>query len=497
MPNPLTAGVLVVAAVTAAADERPADLLLDTRETVTLDGSPVGFLRTTVRPIGGEGRLRAATELDLNFRCYGNAVRVRREYGDEESSDGRVFSVFMKQLQDQGRQLTLTGTVEGDRLHVRVEPGRIERRLRWSDDVVGLAAQERLLAERRPKPGERFSFLRYEPTFNTVVTVRVTVKDPEAVGNAGPKLLRVEFQPDRIEVPGTSVQPPGSVVWLDERLTPVRREVELDGVGKAVLVRVAKDGGAAAPPNPGDADVGLRTLVPLDRRIARPHATRSAVYRITLRGEPAGAFARDGHQEIRNVRGDTFELVVHPVQPVPGAAAGPAADEYRLANYFIDSHDARVRDLARRAVGGETDPWTKAVLIERWVHRSMCPASGAALVPASEVARELRGDCRAYALLTAALCRAEGIPSRTAIGLVYVERGTAAPKLGFHMWTEVCLGGRWVGLDGTLGQGGVGACHVKISDSSWYGTRSQTPLLPANRVLGKISVEVVGVDGGA
>jgi hypothetical protein len=64
------------------------------------------------------------------------------------------------------------------------------------------------------------------------------------------------------------------------------------------------------------------------------------------------------------------------------------------------------------------------------------------------------------------------------------------------MWTEVCIGGRWIGLDGTLGQGGVDACHVKISDHSWAATRSLTPLLPADRVLGKMRAEVVSVDGG-
>ena len=183
------------------------------------------------------------------------------------------------------------------------------------------------------------------------------------------------------------------------------------------------------------------------------------------------------------------------MQPVVGASAGPAADEYSAANYFVDSDDPAVRDMAHKATGSETDARAKAIRIERWVNQSMQPAAGSVLVPASRVARELRGDCRAYALLTAALCRAAGLPSRTALGLLYVERGATGPALGFHMWTEVCIGGRWVGLDSTLGRGGVDACHIKISDHSWVATRSLTPLLPADRVLGKMRAEVVSVDG--
>jgi transglutaminase-like putative cysteine protease len=488
-PTVLTALV----AVTLSAADPPAQLLRETREVVLLDGSRIGTWHTTVKE-DGTGRLRVATELDLNVRVYGSAVHLRREYADEETSDGRVLNLTVKQLQGHGRQLSLAGTAEGDRMHVVVDGGRIERRLRWGDEVLGLAAQERLLVDRRPKAGDRFTFQRYEPTFNTVVTVQVAVKQPEAIGEKGQKLLRIEFQPDKLEAPGQSIVPPGSVVWVDASWRPLRREMELDGVGKVVILPT---GGDASPGPVEEAiDIGLRNLVPLNRRIAMAHAVRNAVFRITLQSDSPAAFARDGHQEIRNVQGSSFDLVIHPVRPVPGTSAGPAADEYATSNYFVDSDDPSVRDMARRAASGATDAWSKAVRIERWVNQAMQPSAGSVLVPASRTARELRGDCRAYALLTAALCRAEGIPSRTALGLLYVERSTKGPCLGFHMWTEVCIGGRWIGLDGTLGQGGVDACHVKISDHSWAATRSLTPLLPADRVLGKMRAEVVSVDGG-
>jgi transglutaminase/protease-like cytokinesis protein 3 len=115
-------------------------------------------------------------------------------------------------------------------------------------------------------------------------------------------------------------------------------------------------------------------------------------------------------------------------------------------------------------------------------------------VPASVTARELRGDCRHYALLTAALCRAQGVPARPVVGLLYVQKG-GQPQLGFHMWTEVWIDGQWLGLDATLGRGGVSAAHLKIADHSWQGAQSLTPLLPAHRVLGKIHIEVLRVQG--
>jgi transglutaminase-like putative cysteine protease len=125
----------------------------------------------------------------------------------------------------------------------------------------------------------------------------------------------------------------------------------------------------------------------------------------------------------------------------------------------------------------------------------MTVTSDEALAPADHVARTLQGDCTEYAMLTAAMCRAEGIPSRTAIGLVYADV-KSGPVFAFHMWTEVLIKGQWIPLDATLGRGYVGATHLKITDASWHDERSLTPLLPVVRVLGRdrMSIEVVRVE---
>ena len=115
--------------------------------------------------------------------------------------------------------------------------------------------------------------------------------------------------------------------------------------------------------------------------------------------------------------------------------------------------------------------------------------------PASEAAKTLRGDCRQYGLLATAMCRAVDIPARTAIGLCYAYDRTQGPVMAFHLWTEVFVRGQWVAIDATRGQGYVGATHLKITDSSWHDTQSLAPLLPVFRVLGKLAIEVVRVDG--
>ncbi len=488
------------------ADTSPSgELVEESWESAQVEGAKIGFRHTTVHRIDTANgkRLRASAELELTFKRNNALLRLRRVSGTEETADGKVVGVFMRQGQEGGRQMVLTGTLEDGRMHVRIDNGRSDRRLPWSDDVVGLYRLEHLFQERKPKPGERWTIKRYNPTYNTVVTVDLAVKEREEIHRLGrsdkSKLLRIELTPQPLEAPGIKVHPPMEVWWLDERFVPVERQIELEGLGAVVLTRTTKEAATAATAPRQLADIGLKTLIPLNRALPRPYATRSAVYRITLRGDrdPGSALARDDHQDIRALHGDTFELHVHPVQKSEprsnrSEGSGPPAECLKPC-YFIDCGDARVKELARRAAGSETEPWAKARRVERWVKQNMHVDNVAPMGPASDAARQLSGDCRHFALLTAALCRAEGIPARTAIGLLYVEKGRR-PTMGFHMWTEVWIDGQWLGLDATLGQGGVSAAHIKINDHTWHDTPSLTPLLPARRILGKIAITLLSSD---
>ena len=154
----------------------------------------------------------------------------------------------------------------------------------------------------------------------------------------------------------------------------------------------------------------------------------------------------------------------------------------------------RVMEHARRAAAGTTDPARMAVQLEQYVSRRLENKNfSTALASAAEVAESLEGDCTEHAVLLAAMLRAVGIPSRIAVGLVYVESRTA---FGGHMWTEAWLGDRWVPLDATLGRGGIGAAHIRMSVSS-FADDAPAPVasfLPLMRMLNGLKIEVVSID---
>jgi transglutaminase-like putative cysteine protease len=109
-----------------------------------------------------------------------------------------------------------------------------------------------------------------------------------------------------------------------------------------------------------------------------------------------------------------------------------------------------------------------------------------AFAPASEVAIALSGDCTEHSVLTAAMCRAVGVPSRVAVGLIYADR---LKGFGYHMWNEVYVNNRWVALDAAFDQTSVDAVHIKLSDTSLDGVAPYEAFLPVAQVMGKLTLE--------
>jgi hypothetical protein len=478
-------------------------LVRDDWDIAYLDGFRVGYTRLKVEEMAlpnGTKFYRASRELSLTVRRGPDLARIQFQGGTDELANGQVLGVFMQQGLGAQVQQTLQGTVQGNQLNVTAKGGsNFNKPIPWNPAVVGTLGEVNLLKTRKPKPGDRFDYLIYEPLINAIVTVRVSVEAFEqvAIGSQMHRLLRVSAVPDEI----AGVQLPSQILYLDDNLEVRRSYTSMEGFGFLVIDR-STEAEAKKPVDPNQLPNPMeRQTIKLRQRLSQPYGLQSITYRVTLTNdrEPVKAFADDGRQTVRPVQGknQTIDVQVQALRTPPTAAPVKAANpgpEFLESNFFITSDDERVKQHAKIAVAGETDPWRKAQRIEKWVHDNMKVQNfSEAMAPASEVARTLTGDCTEFSMLAAAMCRTAGVPSRTAIGLLYVDQAPPRPQfLGFHMWTEVYVRGAWVAIDATLGQGSVGPTHLKITDASWHDTRSMKPLLPIMRVMiAKPAVEIV------
>ncbi len=488
-------------------------LLNEYWDALYLEGAKTGHYQTTVEEIerGGKKLLLTTVDMNLTLRRYEATVNVHLRSTTEETPEGKLLAVSFTQFAGD-KVLTDRGTVVGDKLLVPGPDGKTMA-YPWNDKAIGLNLQKNIFALRKVKPGDRFDWINYEIALKLPLTLHAVVKGPEEVdllrvategkdkGKAirvKTKLLRVEVEADEVKIEGQPVPLPRQVLWLDENLHEVRNETEQPGLGTITIYRttkaVAQEKGIAPELLP---DLGLQSLIRLNRRIEHPLTSKSATYRITLKGDkdPSTAFASDDRQSPQNAAGDSFELRVKAQRgPTSGGDNEKIKEEYLKSSFFLDSDNKELKTLANKIVGTEAEPWKKAQKIERWVHENMQINAAVEFIPASQIAMDRKGDCRQHGMLTAALCRAVGIPARTALGLIAVEGLRGQPILGFHLWTEVAIGGKWYGLDATLGQGRIGVGHIKVLDSGWANTQTLGPLVPLNRIMSKLKVEVIAVE---
>jgi transglutaminase-like putative cysteine protease len=483
--------------------------LLETWQAGYFEGLKVGHIHTVSRETtrGGKKVIRTLQQMELVIKRYGSVLPVHIEQVSEETSDGKVLSLQLTQYLAKDAKRTTTGVVKGGKLALTTNADDSESLVPWNDEAVGYYTQQTICAQKKIKPDDTFKMVAYELMLRGTMTFTCTAKKEEKTDRLVEKkegkeikvvrepatLLRVEMVPDKIPLGEREVQLPTNVIWLDAKRTVVRQQFEFFGIGQIIFYNTTKEAalkeGVAPELLP---DLGLSISIPLKETIDDPYNTTKAVYRITLKEKLDKVFAQDARQQVVKEKGKSLELVVKSLRE-PKKVENPIepGKEYLESNQFIDSDNPRVKATAKKIVGAEEDAWKKSKKLEKWVSDNMKPSTATGFPSASQVCRDLEGDCRQHAILLAGLCRASGIPARTAVGMIYARKKGQSPFFAFHMWTEVCIDGQWLALDAVLGQGGVGATHLKMADHSWSKTATLAPLLPVAQALGKIQIEVV------
>ncbi len=472
-----------------------------------VDGQLIGYTHWSATQSEKNGRklLTGTKYQKFTVSRIGNIVSQVGEESTVESAEGEVLVTSFRQ--GLGTQsLSITGVVDGKVLKVTGEGGaKAASDTPWPPGVIGVAREPLLFKENNQlKPGESFDYLSYVAPINRVVKITVTFEGEETLmlwPNTPPKKLNKYVA--RMEAIQEFKFPPNTT-WTDP-LTgePILIEFKYPPLGgRVTFLRTTQQ--AALQPIARPLELFNAQSIRLDREIPGIHGRGSVVYKVAMPDddEPQSAFPSDARQAVKNFdeKAKTFELqVLASHGPIKGGDAEPApGKEYLGSSFYINWDNDVVKAHAVRAVAGlgpNATDWDKAKSVERWVNQNMKAFEFTQAMATSElVAKTLSGDCTEYAMLAAAMCRANGVPARVVVGLIHAPGRDGKFYLAYHMWTEVYADNQWVPIDATLGMGGVGPGHLKISANSWHDERSIAPLLPMLRVLmAKPKVEVLKV----
>jgi hypothetical protein len=469
---------------------------IDDWDIATIQGQRIGRIHTTVTHAaeGGQTVVRAAQSMQMSIKRYGEKTDMAVDCRDTETPDGRLID-FNATVNVGAAPMHTTGKVVDNRLELQIESeGKALRQaVNWPVDAGGFLAPVLSLRAVPLKSGERRTVKHLNFDGQVYLTELAAEKEEDVdLWKGRARLLKVNMVEHVDSKLRNTAQDIKSAVWIDSSGNILKSLNEQLG---AAFFRVTPEV-ASAPIEP-TFDLGMATVVKVDPAIAHAHDTKWIRYRIELEGaDPSAAFPTGPSQEVKRIDEHTAEVTVRAVRPDAGetkassAADAPTPDDLN-PNNFIQSDDPLIVAQAKEAAGSETDPWKQAVALEAYVRRVMANEDffSQAFATAAEAAKTRKGDCKAHAVYLAALARALKIPARVAVGLVYVPKEQA---FGGHMWTEVYVGGRWIGLDGTLGKGGIGGGHLKLSHSSMAGVAAYDVMLSMLQVIGRLKIEVLG-----
>lgn len=455
---------------------------------VQIGNARVGYVRSwsELQTRGEEKVLVTEREHVLSLLRLNDRVSTRMVEHVEESVAGELRSYEFEMHNPPGAPLRRKATVSDGKLRTELEVnGKVSTTERaWDPAVKASVALDRLLVEQPLKPGEKRSFQVVEPSTGEVQTVRMEA----AAAYASIKLLSGQSK-SLLKVHTTA----GPMQAYDDYLdtTGVVWQETMDFLGMATF-RTSK--AEALKSLAGEkVDLGAAMLIRVPG-LKNASTAERIVYRVTTPAEdPAKLLASGRLQQVKKLSDTQAEVTVTASGEFPGASAIKLGAEYLEPNSYLQSDDALIRKQAAAAVGTETDPLKAALKMERWVFKNLKKKNFSMLLAsAGEVARDLSGDCTEHGMLLAAMARARGIPSRVAVGLIYVRKLEA---FSGHMWTEVNIQGTWVPLDATLGDGRVGADHIKVSDTTFAADDASglNAFLPLMSIIGKMKIEVVEV----
>ena len=315
----------------------------------------------------------------------------------------------------------------------------------------------------------------------------VQVFDPATLSNAPMtivvgerELLRISGLPIpafRVEMQFAGVR---ATSWITDMGEVVREESAL---GMLVVRESAEVAQRMAVSEGVRADlIQAAAIVPvMNQRIDDGRTVRRFVLELSGADVPrgdldgAGQRASGNRIEIRDAR----ELTAEPLEP--------GVDRYLVPEPLIESDAPEIVAEAQTALRGAAGPRAKAERLTRHVNALLEKKPTVSIPSAREVLRTKIGDCNEHTALFVAMARASGIPSRVAVGLVYLHGA-----FFYHAWPEVYLtesgGGLWLPVDPTLNQFPADATHLRIARG---GLDKQTVVLP---LIGRLRINVTELE---
>lgn len=468
---------------------------LDRWYEVFLSGSKVGHAHCTMKLEGEEVVSQSIFNMKMNRA--GISITMSASEKTRETRSGKIKS-FSGEIKMAGVPIIKKGWIEGQEIIVKEKQFFRETEKRYPLDPEGRMTWGlmKLLQENGfQEKGHELETKIYSADFGMASPTKAKIK------SFGQKIIKIggeDVNSYKSEITlFTKMGKMKTINWLDEDGFAIRTQMLMGGIPIEIKQSTALK--AQSSPDQNNFDFLFQTLLFLDQEI--PDGAHSVRFNVKLiNGQVTPIFHQGRNQKITPLEEKNF---IVDVRSEPwgkkidsGLKIQAIGGEYRNANIMIDSEDPLITKLARNAAQGSKNMIDLSQNLYQFTREYIHHKNfNVGFATATETAKSREGDCTEHAVFLAALGRVHGIPTRVANGIVFMENfGNKKNVMGFHMWTEFHLNGKWHALDSALGKIGAHADRITLSVSSLEQDSLLDIGVKLSGIIGNIKVQVEKVN---
>jgi hypothetical protein len=270
-----------------------------------------------------------------------------------------------------------------------------------------------------------------------------------------PEILNVEIGKKRI-VEGKNVFPMKQRLGNIEITTEILENGDIfkeESIQGFTLKKLSKEEALKLDGSLSFYELFSYSLIPVDKAPPKNAET----LKIELKGIE-NVIIPEGNFQVVEKKGSSLIVTVSSGKPL-NTKKEHNLEKYLKATPKIQKDAKEIKKLALEITKGMSKDKEKAEAILMWVNKNIKKRLSDKF-SALEVLRDREGECEAHSMLTSALLRSIGIPSRVVGGIVYsYENGGFL----YHAWNEVYIDGYFVPVDATYGQFPADVTHIKLT----------------------------------
>jgi len=395
-----------------------------------------------------DGHVITSEEFSITLGRGGQAVAVRSKETYTETESGQPLS-FEMTMQTSGVEQKTSGTIQDGKIALsrQVMGAPQDSVVDWPEGALMPEGMRLAQEQKGLAAGTQYELLTYRPEMSMPITVKVVVGNKQKVDLLGRVLELTEVKQTSL-MQGQEITITG---YVDDNFKALKSSAPMMGM-TLEFVSCNKE---FAMRKDDIVDFLEKLSIASPVQLINLNSIDSIDYQIVPTTDKELHFPTSSHQSVLSENGK-YLVTVKRQTPAEGVTfpytgdVSEAVEALKPAEY-LQSDNKEIIDLARHAIGGTKDTAKAAKQIESFVAGYIQKKDmSVGYASAVEVAQSRQGDCSEHAILTAAMCRAVGIPARIVCGVLYVDSFINQKTIfAGHMWVEAYIGDRWIGLDAT------------------------------------------------